>query len=49
MKEDYFELDPKNYRVRGQRTKKAYALGDAVKVKLMAANLEDRTLDFSLA
>ena len=48
MKEDYYQLDKKNYRVRGDRTKKAFSLGDQVRVKLTNANLEDRTLDFSI-
>jgi ribonuclease R len=48
MKEDYYQLDRKNYRVKGDRTKKTHALGDTVKIRLTAANLEDRTLDFSL-
>jgi len=48
MKEDYYQLDKKNYRVKGDRTKKTHSLGDTVKIKLVGANLEDRTLDFSL-
>lgn len=46
MKEDYYSVDPKNYRVVGEKKKKAYALGDTVRVKLTGASLEDRTLDF---
>lgn len=45
---DFFELDQKNYCIRGQRTKKKYSLGDTVKVKLMAADLDRKTLDFKL-
>lgn len=45
---DYFELDPKNYAVVGQKTKKKYSLGDSIKVKLRSADLERKTLDFEL-
>lgn len=45
---DFFELDQKNYCIRGQRTKKKYSLGDTVKVKLMNADLDRKTLDFKL-
>ncbi|MFM2374899.1 MAG: hypothetical protein RLZZ234_894 [Candidatus Parcubacteria bacterium] len=48
MKEDYYVVDPGTYSVKGERKKKRYALGDAVKVKLTGANLEERTIDFTL-
>ena len=46
---DYFVLDKKNYRVVGERTQKTYALGDRVRVRLAAADLETRTIDWTLA
>ncbi len=46
--EDYFELDEKSYCVVGRKTKKKYRLGDKVSVKLVNADLDNRTLDFSL-
>lgn len=49
MKGDYFTYDAKNYRVKGDRTGKVYQLGDEVRIKLVAANLHDRQLDFVLA
>lgn len=46
---DLFELDEKNYCIVGTRTKKKYSLGDTIRVKLLAANLDRKTLDFKLA
>ena len=48
MKDDYYTLDEKNFTLIGKRTKKKYRLGDEVKVKLVEANLDRRTLDFVL-
>lgn len=48
IKSDYFTPDPKNYRVKGDRTGIAYQLGDVVRVRLVAANLQERQLDFVL-
>lgn len=45
---DFYELDQKNYCIVGQRTKKKYSLGDSVKVKLVSADLDRKTLDFKL-
>jgi len=46
--DDYFILDQKRYRIVGERTKKEFALGDPIRVKLMAARLFERELDFAL-
>ncbi len=45
---DFFSHSPKEYALVGQRTKKKYALGDRVRVKLVAADLAARQLDFEL-
>jgi exoribonuclease R len=45
---DFYTHSPKEYALVGQRTKKKYALGDTVRVKLVAADLAARTLDFEL-
>lgn len=47
--EDYYVYDEKRYRLVGERTKMEYALGTPIKVKLMAARLPERELDFTLA
>ncbi len=49
MKKDFFAHEKSQYRVKGQRSSQTYRLGDAVKIKLTRASLEDRTLDFELA
>ncbi len=46
---DFFNYSNKEYALIGQRTKKKYALGDSVRVRLVAADLAARTLDFELA
>jgi ribonuclease R len=46
--DDYFEHDEKRYRIVGRRTKKEYALGDPIRVKLVAARIPDKELDFGL-
>jgi ribonuclease R len=46
--DDYFVHDEKRYRLVGERTKKEYALGDPIKVRLEAARVAERELDFSL-
>jgi ribonuclease R len=48
MKEDFFEHQGSQYRVKGSKTGKVYRLGDPVKVKLMRANVETREIDFEL-
>lgn len=45
--DDYFEYDEKNYQLLGRRTKKSYRLGDPIKVKLTAARLAEKELDFA--
>lgn len=44
--DDYFEYDEKNYQLLGKRTRKSYRLGDPIKVKLAAARLAEKELDF---
>jgi ribonuclease R len=45
---DYFTYDQKRYRLIGERTKVQYALGDPVRVKLLAARVPEKELDFGL-
>ncbi|WP_439555134.1 RNB domain-containing ribonuclease, partial [Dyadobacter sp.] len=47
--DDFYELDKENYRIVGQRTKKIYAFGDKVKVKVKDTNLARRSMDLYLA
>ena len=45
---DFYTYDQKRYRLVGERTKTEYALGDPVRVKLIAARVIERELDFEL-
>ncbi|MFH1178159.1 MAG: ribonuclease R [bacterium] len=44
--DDYFEYDEKHYRLVGKRTGKSYQLGDPIRVKLTAARVPEKELDF---
>lgn len=44
--DDYFEYDEKHYQILGKRTRKSFRLGDPIKVKLLAARVMERELDF---
>lgn len=45
---DFFKLDQKNYCIIGTSTGKKFSLGDSVRVRLAAADLDRKTLDFKL-
>ncbi len=47
MTDDFYELDVKNYAVIGQKTGKRYSLGDKIRVKLIASDMERKNLDFA--
>ena len=46
---EFFTHNKKEYALVGERTKKKYALGDRLRVKLVGADLAARTLDFELS
>lgn len=46
LTDDFYIYDEKNYALIGEKTKKRYGLGDKVKVKLLGADLDRRTLDY---
>jgi exoribonuclease R len=48
VKSDFFEFDEDHYRIVGRRTHKIYRLGDPVKIKVKATNLEQKLLDYEL-
>ena len=45
---DYYMYDESGYMVYGQRTNKRYMFGDTVKIKVIAANRENSTVDFEI-
>lgn len=49
LTDDYYELDKENYRLVGQRSKRFYTFGDAVKVKVKETNISRRSMDLILA
>jgi ribonuclease R len=48
MRDDYYVFDEKRYMLCGQRKGRQYKLGDAVRIKVVRANLEQKQLDFAL-
>ncbi|MFM2330827.1 MAG: hypothetical protein RLZZ26_334, partial [Candidatus Parcubacteria bacterium] len=44
--DDFFEYQEKQYRLVGKRTHKVFRLGDPIKVKLIAARIPEKELDF---
>lgn len=49
LDDDFYELDERNYRLIGRRTKREYRLGQQISIKVVRANLERKQLDFTLA
>ena len=45
---DFFDFDEENYRLVGRRTRQIYYLGDEVKIRVKAASLEQKLLDFEM-
>jgi ribonuclease R len=45
---DYYFFDQKNLAIVGQRTKKSYVLGQNVRIRVDAADVENRRIDLSL-
>ncbi len=48
MKDDFYELDEKNYRVIGKTNKKIYTIGTEVRFKITNASLEQKSLDYQI-
>lgn len=48
LSDDNYDYDPKKFAAIGAKTKRVIRLGDPVRYRVERANLEDRTLDFSL-
>lgn len=46
--DDYYRFEAEKYRLVGDRTKKAYAIGDKVSIKVVNVDLENREIDFEL-
>ncbi len=48
LPEDYFHFDATSHQLYGERTGIRYRLGDTVKVKVAAVNLDEKKIDFDL-
>ncbi len=46
LNDDFYVLEEKTYSVVGEKTKKRISLGDAVRFKVVAADVERKTLDY---
>ena len=46
--DDYYTFDKKTYSVVGQKTKERFTLGNPIKFKVIAADLDRKTLDFEV-
>ncbi|SDK84038.1 ribonuclease R [Catalinimonas alkaloidigena] len=49
IEDDYYELDPENYRAVGRRSKRIIAFGDTVQVRVLNTDLEKRIIDLEFA
>lgn len=48
LEDDYYHYDEKHYALIGERTGRTFRIGDPVRVKVSAANKQERTIDFFL-
>ena len=48
IRSDFFDFDEKRYRLVGKRTHKVYRYGDVVRIRVKAANPEQRQIDYEL-
>ncbi|MBL6748978.1 MAG: ribonuclease R [Nevskia sp.] len=45
---DYYEFDPRHHRLVGNRSKKAYGLGDELRVRVTRVSLDERKIDLEV-
>lgn len=48
LRNDYYHFDARRHELRGERTGTVFRLGDAVRVQVLRASMEDRRIDFRL-
>ncbi|WP_116475050.1 ribonuclease R [Zobellella maritima] len=48
LQNDYYQFDPARQLLIGENFRRRYRLGDKVRVKVMAVNLDDRKIDFEM-
>lgn len=48
LRDDYYQFDSTFHRLVGERTGKRFAIGESVRIKVAAVNLDERKMDFEL-
>lgn len=48
LQDDYYEFDDANYCIIGRRHRRKFTIGDAVRIRIVRANLDRKQLDFEL-
>ena len=48
LKDDYYVLDDTSFRIVGSKKKKTYTLGDKIRIKIKAVDMEKRLIDYTL-
>jgi ribonuclease R len=48
LRNDYYQFDARRHELRGDRTGTVFRLGDAVRVQVLRASMEDRKIDFRM-
>jgi ribonuclease R len=48
LDDDYYDFDEQNYCLVGRRRRHVYQLGDPIRIRVAAANLEKRQLNFAI-
>ena len=48
LQDDYYEFDEANYCIIGRRRHRKFTIGDAVRIRIVRANLDRKQLDFEL-
>lgn len=48
LRDDYYSYDATFHRLQGERTQRRFALGEPVRIKVAAVNLDERKMDFEL-
>jgi len=48
LRNDYYQFDARRHELRGERTGTVFRLGDAVRVQVLRASMEDRKIDFRM-
>ncbi len=48
LRNDYYQFDARRHELRGEHTGQVFRLGDAVRVQVLRASMEDRKIDFRM-